>query len=396
MNSKGEPKICVYAICKNEEKFIPRWIESLKEADCIVVLDTGSTDNSVAILEGYSPFVLVKQVVFEDFRFDVARNESMKLIPDDTDICVVSDCDQIFRSGWANILREAYKRGVDEVYGPIIDYDDQNNEIKRFLSQNVHPNKPGWYWDRPIHEGIYYHPETHGQREIVSEIIENFVIEHHPDRSKSRDYYLDLLEKEYIENSSDPMCMIYYGCELSFHNRNDEALDVFLRGMEECDFTNHRECGYQTCLNISLSYAEKGDYIPALKWAIAAFDYGIKTRRLIMNLANVLRSIGELQYAQLLMKLAIKEVPIQDESWIESSEYFKGLVYENLSDLYKNIDIRWSIIWKSFAIEEKTKSSESYAYCANEISYDISVMEELTKLFCEKIYVEVGENKNGK
>lgn len=36
-------KICVYAICKNEEKFVSRWVESMKEADKIFVLDTGST-----------------------------------------------------------------------------------------------------------------------------------------------------------------------------------------------------------------------------------------------------------------------------------------------------------------------------------------------------------------
>ena len=43
-------KICVYAICKDEEKFIKRWYNSVKEADDIYVLDTGSSDNSVSIL----------------------------------------------------------------------------------------------------------------------------------------------------------------------------------------------------------------------------------------------------------------------------------------------------------------------------------------------------------
>ena len=40
-------KIAVYAISKNEEKFVDRWYESMKEADNIYVLDTGSTDNTV-------------------------------------------------------------------------------------------------------------------------------------------------------------------------------------------------------------------------------------------------------------------------------------------------------------------------------------------------------------
>ena len=44
-------KICVYAICKNEEKFVERWVNSMKEADNIYVLDTGSTDNTVKKLK---------------------------------------------------------------------------------------------------------------------------------------------------------------------------------------------------------------------------------------------------------------------------------------------------------------------------------------------------------
>ena len=44
-------KICVYAICKNEMKFIDKWIESMSEADYIVVLDTGSTDGTFEKLQ---------------------------------------------------------------------------------------------------------------------------------------------------------------------------------------------------------------------------------------------------------------------------------------------------------------------------------------------------------
>lgn len=45
-----DKKICVYAIAKNEMKFIDLWLDSMKEADYIVVLDTGSTDGTYEFL----------------------------------------------------------------------------------------------------------------------------------------------------------------------------------------------------------------------------------------------------------------------------------------------------------------------------------------------------------
>ena len=46
-----DKKICVYAICKNESKFISQWLDNMSEADYIVVLDTGSTDGTYEYLQ---------------------------------------------------------------------------------------------------------------------------------------------------------------------------------------------------------------------------------------------------------------------------------------------------------------------------------------------------------
>ena len=98
-------KICVYAICKNESKWIDRWLNNMSEADYIVVLDTGSTDNSYEILKNDPRVTRVEQKIITPWRFDVARNESMKLVPEDTDIYVCTDFDEIFEPGWATVLQ---------------------------------------------------------------------------------------------------------------------------------------------------------------------------------------------------------------------------------------------------------------------------------------------------
>ena len=56
-------KICVYAISKNEEKFVKRWYESMKEADEIFVLDTGSSDNTVDELRKLGVNVFKKEII---------------------------------------------------------------------------------------------------------------------------------------------------------------------------------------------------------------------------------------------------------------------------------------------------------------------------------------------
>jgi len=103
-------KICVYAISKNEEKFVERWYNSMKEADEIYVLDTGSTDKTVEKLKKLNINVLVHEI--KPWRFDVARNTSLDLVPTDCDICVCTDLDEIFEEGWREKLERIWKKAL--------------------------------------------------------------------------------------------------------------------------------------------------------------------------------------------------------------------------------------------------------------------------------------------
>jgi len=98
----GNYRVCVYAICKNEEQFVDRWMDSMSEADEIVVLDTGSTDGTVEKLRARGAEVTTQ--VITPWRFDTARNRSMELVPENADICVCTDLDEVFHPGWREKL----------------------------------------------------------------------------------------------------------------------------------------------------------------------------------------------------------------------------------------------------------------------------------------------------
>ena len=68
----NQEKVCVYAICKDEEQFVDRWFDSMQEADEIYVLDTGSTGPTVEKLKVRG--VRVEKKIIIPWRFDVARN----------------------------------------------------------------------------------------------------------------------------------------------------------------------------------------------------------------------------------------------------------------------------------------------------------------------------------
>ena len=82
-------------------------MDSMSEADDICVLDTGSTDDTVEKLRARGAHV--EQKVISPWRFDVARSESLKLIPKDADICCCIDLDEQFRSGWREKLERAWQ-----------------------------------------------------------------------------------------------------------------------------------------------------------------------------------------------------------------------------------------------------------------------------------------------
>ncbi|MCX7879544.1 MAG: glycosyltransferase [Ignavibacteria bacterium] len=70
------PFVSLSMIVKNEEKFLPGCLESVKEiVEEIVIVDTGSTDKTIDIAKGYGA-----KVYFFEWRddFSAARNESLK------------------------------------------------------------------------------------------------------------------------------------------------------------------------------------------------------------------------------------------------------------------------------------------------------------------------------
>ena len=222
-----DKKICVYAIAKNEMKFIDAWLDSMKEADYIVVLDTGSTDGTYEFLQKDPRVTRVEQKIFNPWRFDKARNESMKLVPDDAEIFVCTDPDEKFEPGWVAAIRAKWTDDTTRAeYTYAWNHNDVGEPLNIFKYDKIHVR--GYHWIFPVHE-VLWRDDDNWSNEKRIDLGESVYLHHWQDLSVPRKGYMDLLELSVKENPDSPHVRHLYCREFILQNRPDEAYSKFFQ-----------------------------------------------------------------------------------------------------------------------------------------------------------------------
>ena len=306
-------KVVVYAITKNEEKFVKRWYESMKEADEIYVLDTGSEDNTVKLLEELGVNVSVK--IIEPWRFDVARNMSLDLVPKDTDVCVCTDLDEVFKPGWRSEIEKVWEKGNNRLrYVYNWSLDKKDNPIISFYGEKIH-SRSNYKWIHPVHEILSYD----GKDEKFL-LTDNVVINHYPDSSKSRGSYLQLLELSILEEPKDDRNMHYLGREYMYYSRWNDCIDTLIKHLN----------------------------LPTATWK----DERCASMRFI---ARSYINLGRYEEAKLWLNKAIKEAPYLRDPYVEMALLNYRL--ENYIEVIKNCTLALSI-----KENKKTYINESFCW----------------------------------
>ncbi len=273
-------KVCVYAIAKNEEKFVYRWIQSMSEADEIYVLDTGSTDNTFELLKEFG--VHVSQKIYTNFRFDQARNDSLNLVAEDADICVCTDLDEVFTPGWRKNLESIWQQGIKRAkYRYVWNYNSDGSEGYVFYGDKIH-SRHGFWWSHPVHEVL-----STDIADFNTAIIPNTTLEHHADITKSRGQYLRLLELSVEEDPQDDRNMHYLGREYMFAGMWQKSIDTLKKHLQ----------------------------MPRATWV----DERCASMRFI---ARCYTNLNKLSEAEFYYKLAICECPNKREPYMDLAKFY--------------------------------------------------------------------------
>ena len=251
-------KIAIYAISKNEEKFVERFCDSAKDADYVIIGDTGSSDNTADLARSCG--ATVYDIHISPWRFDLARNAVLALVPSDTDICISLDLDEVMEPGWREEVERVWQEQPDTTN--LWYYFDWGAGFE-FWYRKIHSRK-GYHWWHACHEDIRLDPRV----EEKNFWLPKKLVSHYPDPEKSRGQYMSILEASVKEDDRDPQHWFYYSRELTFNGRWTEARDALHKYLSMPNALNPNERCY-AMRTLAQTYGNLGGPSRAREVAVA-------------------------------------------------------------------------------------------------------------------------------
>ena len=237
---------------------MPRFVAACAEADVVLIADTGSRDDTVAVARAAG--AAVHDISIRPWRFDDARNAALSLVPRAIHVCIALDLDEVPNPGWAEAVRRAVATRHHAGTVPCM-----SGRICPTARRRQYLSRPRTSAARPplrhaCHEAVY---ADRIKEKWVK--IEDMQVDHWPDRGKSRKQYLDLLE---ATRDEDPDCArnsFHLGRELLFYERADAA-EAELRRFLALPHATWKTQRAHAMRHIATCRAQLGDTAGELDW----------------------------------------------------------------------------------------------------------------------------------
>lgn len=153
MGKAGALKISACYIVKNEAKNLAKSIKSLKnQVNEIVVVDTGSTDNTITVARK-----LGARVYSFPWQDDFGKARNFALSKAKGDWLVLLDADEYFTAKTAGNIRQVIRQAkqADAILIQMVNYDVDKAEIQDYFYQlRIVRNQQGLHYEGKIHEEL--------------------------------------------------------------------------------------------------------------------------------------------------------------------------------------------------------------------------------------------------
>lgn len=320
-------------IVKNESEVLARALESIKSAvDEIVIVDTGSTDNTVEIARRYTDKVY-SYVWRNDF--SAARNYAVSKVT--SDYWMWLDADDVVPERTARLIGKLI-RGADgqvDVYmlPYVLGTDNGGKPTFSYYRERIMKNRADFLFVGRVHEAVVPHGNV---------VREPFPILHaKPHERTSGTRNLDIYKAMVAEGEPlGPREKYYYSRELYFNGLYDEAareLKTFLK--EKSAFTANK---IDACILLSRCHRRAGDTEAALGYAFNSFVYGLPTGEACCEIGSIYFDKSDYKSAAYWYERAARLKPDLDSgAFIDANCYgfipliWLAVCYDRLGDTKK-------------------------------------------------------------
>ncbi len=250
-------------IVKNEEDVLERCLKSVAGlVDEIILVDTGSTDRTREIATRFTDQIF--DFPWQD-DFSAARNDSFSHAS--MDYCMWLDADDVLleedqRAFLA--LKEALEPTVSVVMAPYhTGFDESGRVTFSYYRERLIKNRAGMTWMGAVHEAI----TPTGKIQYA-----DFAVTHRKVHPSDPDRNLRIYEAQLAAGKElEPRQRFYYGRELFYHRRWEEALAVFEQFLAEG--AGWVENNIDACCHCAHCHRELGHDQSALEALFRSFLY---------------------------------------------------------------------------------------------------------------------------
>lgn len=302
-------KFSVCLIGKNEEKTLPRALESLalflKRGGEVCYLDTGSTDKSVKIAKSFGCKTLEVGDMFIDhitedqekeinkrfitegeepvvkkgdklFRFGDARNYCAENLATN-DMVAWFDCDEVTSVMDIDKIESFIAQGNDQFeYNFVFAHDQWGGEALKFVQSKFY-NKKKLKWTGIIHEVL----SGAGRRRFLDESV--YKLEHWQNHETNRGGYLKGLALDCWQHQDQDRQSHYFARELLWNGRPKSAIKEFLRHLTISWWKAERA---QSMIFIAEANLMLGNETEAVEWFLKGYEEDGDRREALIKLAE--------------------------------------------------------------------------------------------------------------
>lgn len=219
--------ISLCLIAKNEEKKISKCIESAKHlVNDIIVVDTGSTDNTVQIAKEYGAKVFYYEWIKD---FSAARNYAIGKCRGDWIIFLDADeyISDISKKSFMEHIKAAHKLERDAILMPLINIEESTKEFQSITTTiRIFRNRPSIRYKGALHERLHNatrEMRLHGCNDEMKIFHTGYSLETVLEKSKSQ-RNLEILYHELEQDPTNANTYFYLIESLYQENGFEEAL----------------------------------------------------------------------------------------------------------------------------------------------------------------------------